>query len=149
MSQRDTHLADTAATWASDLGLTPPTRDQIFARLDALGLAAADRLDFHTHLAGERHDPALRGVLSGLAFDNGRLGDIARALARGLAAVPRSMLPTAAFSGRTRVMASGNALRRSQLLRTMAEAEFGLPLQLIDHHEEAATGAALVALGIR
>jgi hypothetical protein len=42
-------------------------------------------------------------------------------------------------------MASGNALRRSALLRTMAEAELGLPLVLREPCEEAAIGAALVA----
>jgi sugar (pentulose or hexulose) kinase len=139
-------LADTAAGWATDLGLAPPPRDAVLARLDQLGLAADDRLDFRTHLAGERHDPALRGILGGLAFDNGRLGEVARALARGLAAVPRAMLPAAAYLGRTRVMASGNALRRSRLLLRMAEAEFALPVVLVECREEAATGAALVAL---
>jgi sedoheptulokinase len=138
-------LADTVATWVADLGLVPPPREAVLARLDDLGLAAADRLDFRTHLAGERHDPGLRGALLGLAFDNGRLGEVARALARGLAAVPRAMLPPAACAGRTRVMASGNALRRSRLLRAMAEAELGLPVVLVDCREEAATGAALVA----
>lgn len=138
-------LADTAASWATDLGLTPPSRDAILARLDELGFAAADRLDFRPHLAGERHDPTLTGTLHGLAFANGRLGEVARALARGLAAVPRGMLPASALAGRTRVVASGNALRRSRLLHAMAEAEFALPVILGDGREEAATGAARVA----
>lgn len=138
-------LADTACSWAADLGLAPPPREAVLARLDELGLAAADRLDFRSHLAGERHDQSLRGTLRGLAFDNGRLGEVARALARGLAAVPRGMLPPAALAGRTRVMASGNALRRSRLLFAMAEAELGQPLVLVECREEAATGAALVA----
>jgi sedoheptulokinase len=138
-------LADTAMGWATDLGLAPPSREAVLARLDELGMAAADVLDFTPQLAGERHDPAATGVLRGLAFTNGRLGEVARALARGLARVPRDMLPRAAFAGRTRVMASGNALRRSRLLKTMAEAEFALPVVVTDCTEEAATGAALVA----
>ena len=138
-------LADTAMSWATDLGLAPPSRDVVLAKLDELGLAAADRLDFTPQLAGERHDPTLTGVLRGLAFANGRLGEVARALARGLASVPKSMLPRAAFAGRTRVIASGNALRRSRLLKAMAEAEFALPVVLTDCTEEAATGAARVA----
>ena len=84
-------------------------------------------------------------MIRGLTLDNGRLGEIARALARGISANARNMLPAAAISGRTRVVASGNALRRSTLLRTMAEAELGLPLIISERAEEAATGAALVA----
>ena len=141
-------LADTAASWISDLGLTPPGRDALLAQLDRLGLAAADRVGFAAHLAGERHDPTLTGMIRGLTLDSGRLGEIARALARGISANARDMLPTAAVSGRTRVVASGNALRRSMLLRTMAEAELGLPLIISERVEEAATGAALVASGL-
>lgn len=140
-------LADTAASWAKDLGLTPPGRDEMLAHLDRLGLAAADRIGFAPHLAGERHDPTLNGMIRGLALDNGRLGEVARALARGIAANARDLLPADALNGRTRVVASGNALRRSVLLRTMAEAELGLPLIISERAEEAATGAALVASG--
>jgi sugar (pentulose or hexulose) kinase len=141
-------LADTAASWARSLGCEAPARDVVLSRLDELGLAAADRLDFASHLAGERHAPDLRATLSGLALDAGSLGEVARAVARGIVASARDMLPAGAWAGRTRVVASGNALRRSHLLRAMAEAELRLPLVLVDRAEEAATGAALVALGM-
>ena len=138
-------LAERAISWIEDLGLPAPTLDEALGRLDRLGLAADDRLVMRPHLAGERHDPRLTGSLSGLTLDNGRIGEIARALARGIAATAREMLPAAAWHGRIRLMASGNALRRSALLRTMAEAELGLPLVLREPCEEAAIGAALVA----
>ncbi len=141
-------LADTAASWAADLGLQAPGREQLLATLDALGLAAADRLEFSPHLAGERHDPALSGSISALTLHNGRLGEVARALARGIAATARDLLPAGALVGRQRVVASGNALRRSALLRAMAEDELGLPLVLTAPCEEAATGAALVAAAL-
>lgn len=139
-------LADTAAGWVRDLGLEPPPRDVLFARLDELGRVAADNLTIRSHLAGERFAPGLTGSIAGLTLERGRLGEVARALARGIAVTARDMLPRAAFAGRTQVVASGNALRRSRLLRAMAEAEFGLPLVLVTCSEEAATGAALVAL---
>ncbi len=141
-------LADAAAGWCIDLGFAAPPRDELFAHLDRLGLAASDRLEFAPHLAGERHDVALTGALRGLTLANGRLGEVARALARGLAANARDLLPAAARAGRTQVVASGNALRRSALLRAMAEAEFGMPLVLSVCVEEAASGAALVAGGL-
>ena len=138
-------LADTAASWCADLGLQPPGRDQLLATLDRLGLSAADRLSCHPHFAGERHDPALTASFGGFTLPHGRLGEVARAVARGIAANARDLLPVAARAGRLRVVASGNALRRSALLRAMAEEELGLPLLLRSPREEAATGAALVA----
>jgi sedoheptulokinase len=138
-------LAETARSWSADLGGAAPAIEQVYARLDALGAAAGDVLTFSPHLAGERHAPGLGGVLAGLRLDGGSLGQVARALARGIAANARDLLPAAARSGRTRVRASGNALRRSLLLREMASAELGLPVILGTRMEEAATGAALVA----
>lgn len=140
-------LAETATSWITDLGHPAPPLDVMYARLDELGLAADDALTFAPHLLGERHDGALTGVFAGLRLGNGSLGQIARAVARGISANARDLLPAAVRQGRTRVIASGNALRRSTLLRTMAERELGIPLVLSDRSEEAATGAALVAAG--
>jgi sedoheptulokinase len=138
-------LAETAGSWLHDLGQAVPAPDALYARLDALGLEADDALTFAPHLLGERHDGSLTGVLAGLRLGNGTLGQIARALARGIGANARDLLPAAVRQGRTRVVASGNALRRSTLLRTMAERELAMPLVLSERSEEAATGAALVA----
>ncbi len=140
-------LAETATSWITDLGQSAPTLDVMYARLDELGLVADDALTFAPHLLGERHDGTLTGALAGLRLSNGSLGQIARAVARGISANARDLLPMAVRQGRTRVVASGNALRRSTLLRTMAERELEIPLVLSDRSEEAATGAALVAVG--
>lgn len=138
-------LAETATSWIADLGRPAPPLDVMYTRLDELGLVADDALTFAPHLLGERHDHTLTGALVGLRLGNGSLGQIARAIARGISANARDLLPASVRQGRTRVVASGNALRRSTLLRTMAERELGVPLVLSDRSEEAATGAALVA----
>jgi sedoheptulokinase len=140
-------LAVTVAQWITDAGLRAPPMDEIYARLDALGMAADDALHFAPHLLGERHDPFLTGTITGLRLDTGSLGQLARAVARGVIANARELLPDSVRRGRRRVVASGNALRRSRLLRAMAEQELGVPLVLGERIEEAATGAALVALG--
>lgn len=142
-------LAETAASWVADLGHPAPPLDVMYARLDELGLAADDALTFAPHLLGERHDGTLTGALAGLRLDNGSLGQIARAVARGISANARDLLPATVRQGRTHVVASGNALRRSTLLHTMAERELGLPLVLSERNEEAATGAALIAQAAR
>lgn len=138
-------LAETATSWITDLGHPTPPIEVMYARLDELGLAADDALTFAPHLLGERHDGTLTGTLAGLRLNNGSLGQIARAVARGISANARDLLPAGVRQGRTRVVASGNALRRSTLLRTMAERELGLSLVLSERSEEAATGAALTA----
>ncbi len=141
-------LAERTRDWTRDMGFQPPPIEEAFAKLDALGLAASGALVFHPHLDGERHNPALAASLTGLRLNNGSLGEIARAVAHAIPANARAMLPPGLFQGRLRAIASGNALRRSALLRREAEAALGLPLLLSDLREEAATGAALVAAAL-
>lgn len=138
-------LAESVNQTLSDLGLAPLPLPEVYRKLDELGAGASGVLRFEPHLSGERFDPTLTGSLHGLRLENGRLGEIAQAVAHGIPANARSMLPEAVFHGRERVVASGNALRRSALLRTEAERALGLPILLSDLEEEAATGAALVA----
>jgi sedoheptulokinase len=140
-------LAETAATWISDLGRPAPPLDVMYARLDELGLAADDALTFAPHLLGERHDGALTGTLTGLRLGNGSLGQIARAVARGISNNALNLMPVAALAGKTRVVASGNALRRSTLLRVMTENVLGMPVLVSERSEEAACGAAMTASG--
>ena len=142
-------LAETVTEWMTDLGQSAIALEVMYARLDELGLLADDALSFAPHLLGERHDRSLTGALTGLRLGNGSLGRIARAVARSITANARNLMPVAIRQNRTRVIASGNALRHSELLRTMAEHELGLPLRLSDRSEEAATGAALVAASAR
>ncbi|MCK5843470.1 MAG: hypothetical protein KAG97_02105, partial [Victivallales bacterium] len=57
----------------------------------------------------------------------------------------KNRLPDALLTGRTRVVASGNALRRNALLFGVAEEIFEQPVELRDSQEEAACGAAILA----
>jgi sedoheptulokinase len=141
-------LADSATTWALDLGLTPPPRDALFARLNELGLAADHTLPVSPRFAGERFAPAERGTIGGLPAMGLHLGPLARGLAQGIVANLRDMLPPAVRAGRTHLVGSGNALRRNPLLQHVAAAEFGLPLYLPSASEEAASGAAALAAAL-
>lgn len=138
-------LKDAVADMQADMGLPPDSEDAIYARLDELGMAAEEALDVRPHFRGERHDPTLRGSISGLTGGNFRLGPLARGVAAGIVANLRDMLPAELLDGRRRIVASGNALRRSPLLRRMAEEVLGMPLVLAAGQEEAAAGAAVLA----
>jgi sugar (pentulose or hexulose) kinase len=97
--------------------------------------------------SGERHDTTLRGTIIGIDHSNmNQLGVFVLSLVRGIVRSLVDMLPAGSLAGRRRVVASGNAIRHSQLFRRVIEAEFGLPLVILSEHiEEAAVGAAKLA----
>ena len=139
-------LADSAASWSRALGLPELPPDAVFAALNRLGLEAGPGPEVRPHFLGERHDPGLRGSIHGIDLGNFTLGGLARGLAEGICSTLRDMLPPQAREGRVRVRASGNALRRNPLLLSSAERAFGVPVILGEAREEAAVGAALMAL---
>jgi len=141
-------LAETAIEWMRELGCEPPPTEQMYERLNTLGLEAETPLEMDPTLAGERHDPHRRGCLRGIGTEPMRLGQVARAVARGIVENLRGMLPAELFTGRRRVMASGNALRRNPVLRAAAAEVLGLPVVLSPYAEEAACGVALNAAGL-
>jgi sedoheptulokinase len=138
-------LAETVERWCRDAGAKPPSRERIYGRMNALGLAASDALTMAPHFLGERYDASLRASISNINLANFGLGDVARALARGLVENMKSMLPKKALVARVAVVGSGNALRLNPLLQEMTKHVFGLPLRLAEGKEEAARGAALIA----
>jgi sedoheptulokinase len=140
-------LADTAAAWFESLGAAPPPRDEVFARLNELGLRTQNQYVVSPHFLGERHAPEMRGAVVGLEGPALDLGKLARGLAWGIVGALHEMLPAPALEGRTRVVGSGNALRMNELLRRAAEDVFGLPLAMTEGSEEAARGAALLSRG--
>lgn len=142
-------LARTVASWMNDLGLPAMTEDALYARLNTLGLAAVDGPLVSPHFLGERHAPSLRGSIAQLGPDALLLGQIARGLARGMVTNLRDMLCPRALENRSRVIGSGNALRRNPLLQRMVKEVFRLPLVMPDVHEEAALGAALNAAQLK
>jgi sugar (pentulose or hexulose) kinase len=138
-------LVDSVNGMLEELGLPPMDRDKLFARINELGLSAAERLPVIPSFLGERHDAELRGSIGGLGVRNFGLGPLAAGLAYGILRNLRDMLPDEALQGRKRLVGSGNALRRVPLLRQAAEGVFDLPLVLITSLEEASAGAALLA----
>jgi len=138
-------LVDTAGRWMEDLGLAPPSRDELFARLNELAQRAPGTLNVRPTFLGERHAPSRRGRINGIDLESFSLGNLARSLGRGLAANLKTMLPPEVLAGRVRIVGSGNGLRRNPMLRKCVEEVFGIPVDLTSGREEAAVGAALNA----
>jgi sedoheptulokinase len=138
-------LGDAVRGWLVDLGIKPPPREALLARLNELGLSAEQALEVRPSFLGERHDPHSRGTIGGIGLHSFQMGPLARGLAEGIMTQLKQMLPPWAMIGRERVVGSGNALHRNPLLQQAAETVFALPLTLGEQGEEAAVGAALHA----
>ena len=145
-------LVELLRGWLGALGVDR-SRDALYPALDALGLEALEApgaegdevLRVQPTFAGERHAPGLRGEITGITADNMGLGQLCAALARGVVENLRDMVPEDVLRGKSRVVASGNAIRRSRLFQNVIQRVFRLPLEVCEHAEEAAVGASFIA----
>ena len=129
---------------------TDPTEEMYHLMSDAAATveAGADGLRCEPTFSGTRLDPTVRGSITGLSARNFTSGHLARAVLEGMG---RSLYGGFEAIGRiakcspTTLVAAGNGLRKNRLLAEIVSKEFGLPVTLTQHQEEAAFGAAIVA----
>ena len=139
-------LAAAVDSWCREIGVEPPDEGTLYERLIQAGLATeGGGLGVVPRFLGERHAPDERGRIQGIGKENFTVGNVARALVDGILHNLRNMLGPECLAGRSLVVGSGNAIRRSALMQARIEGVFGLPLHLTSTTEEAATGAALLA----
>ena len=120
---------------------------QAEAFVEAFGWDAAWRI--RTTFSGTRDDPAARGSIAGIGEDNFRPGAMTAGMIAGILGELYEEYGTMrALTGRkaTALVGSGNGFRRNPLMRALAEKLFELPLRVPVWQEEAACGAALVAM---
>jgi sugar (pentulose or hexulose) kinase len=134
----------------SDL-LGVPAGAPLYPAMNALAAGAprgAGGLRCEPFFAGTRDRPELRASWAGVSADNFTPACLTRALLEGMARSFRTgyeAIARVAPVAPVRVVGSGNGLRESQVLAQAVADEFGLPLALPRHREEAAYGAALLA----
>lgn len=123
----------------------------VYERLNTLAAAAppgADGLRCDPVFAGSRAEPGARAKWHGMSDTNFTPGHMARALLEGLAdrfhGLYEEML-RAGVSRRERLVGAGNGVRHNILLREILGSRFSMPVNVANHTEEAATGAALCA----
>ncbi|MDO5582305.1 MAG: FGGY family carbohydrate kinase [Planctomycetia bacterium] len=98
-----------------------------------------------TFFCGTRKDPRKRGAIKNIALDNFLPEDLIFAFLQGMIDELYGFyqkVPKELRKGRRQIACSGNTLRKNELLRSILEKTFGLPLRLSDCEEEAAFGAA-------
>lgn len=110
--------------------------------------AGCDGLRCQPLFTGTRAQPELRASWTGMSPENFTPAHMTRALLEGIAGILHDdflRIRHAVGKSYRRLIGSGNALRKNQVLRRVIAERFALPLDLLPHEEEAALGAARVA----
>lgn len=137
-------------SWSKDLGLSDnlPSTEEIYQRvLDCADKKNSTSLNIVPTLWGERHIPDQRGQVSNITSDNSSLGDVGLALCRGIVENIQEMMSREflCLHGVQRIVGTGSALMRNQVLQKQVEQVFGLPL-VLSENADASTGAALAVI---
>lgn len=96
-----------------------------------------------TRFSGTRENPSLRGSVSGISTDNFTPGHLIYGVLHGMTDELFNMYKACGASAHTRVVGSGNGLRKNSALQKIVSETFGMELLIPAHREEAAFGAAL------
>ncbi|KAM4726492.1 sedoheptulokinase [Anableps anableps] len=138
-------FVETLAAWMKELG-AELSDSCMYEKLigSALNQENSDLMVSPTIL-GERHDPLCLGRVTNISASNLSLGHVFRALCRGVVSNITSMMPLEHLqrAGVRRIVGSGSALARNEVLRQEVERAF--PLQVVyGQNADSAVGVAMV-----
>ncbi|XP_072230600.1 sedoheptulokinase isoform X2 [Leuresthes tenuis] len=138
-------FVETLTTWMRELGveLSESCLYEMLIRC-ALNQETSD-LRVSPTLLGERHSPLCLGQVTNISTSNLSLGHVIRALCRGVVTNITSMMPADSLrqAGVSRIVGSGSALARNEVLRQEVEKAF--PLQVVyGQNADSAVGVAMV-----
>ncbi|XP_018100820.1 uncharacterized protein LOC734825 isoform X2 [Xenopus laevis] len=130
--------------WIAELGLDIPV-STLYTRVITAGLSQHEtHLTIHPTLFGERHIPDMLASVSNITAAGLSLGHVTRALCQGIVQNLHSMLPSSRLqqSGVKRLIGSGSALSRNEVLRQEVEKIF--PFSIVYGKDtDSALGAAM------
>ncbi|EOA98691.1 Sedoheptulokinase, partial [Anas platyrhynchos] len=138
-------FVDMVSQWMEELGLQVQD-SAIYAKIIKAALAQDDsKLSIRPTIFGERHVPEQLGSVTSIAVSELSLGHVTRALCRGVVENLCSMLPVQRLmeTGVSRILGSGSALARNEVLRQEVERIFPFPV-VYGKDVDAAVGAAMV-----
>eukprot|EP00062_Callorhinchus_milii_P011678 gi/632957876/ref/XP_007894724.1/ PREDICTED: sedoheptulokinase [Callorhinchus milii] len=139
----------TVTQWMQELGVDAPAEPIIYSHLiDAARDLPHTDLTIQPTLLGERHLPGQLASVLNISPTNLSLAHLTRALCRGVVENIHSMLPCRQLveAGVRRILGSGSALLRNEVLRQEVEKAFPLPIQY-EQETDSAFGAALAMMG--
>ncbi|XP_051256477.1 sedoheptulokinase isoform X1 [Dicentrarchus labrax] len=101
-------------------------------------------------ILGERHNPLCLGQVTNISTTNLSLGHLTRALCRGVLDNITSMMPAERLqqAGVSRIVASGSAIARNEVLRQEVEKAFLQPV-VYGQNADSAVGVAMVLCDLR
>ena len=106
----------------------------------------AGRLKVNTAFSGTREKPQKRGSIKNIGTDNFTPEALTEGVLAGMTAELYKMyikIEKGLHLSRTKIIASGNGIRKNHYLQEMMSERFGMSLQMAEHEEEAACGAAI------
>jgi sedoheptulokinase len=140
----------TVRAWLASFGIER-TSDDVYDVINRLAAALPENNDglcCEPFFRGNRRAPLCRGTFTGVATDNFTLGHVARAVNVGIAAVLHDVWVRGVAHRPPdvrRIIGCGNGLQQNRLLAEALEDHFGLPIDVPEHAQAAAYGAALLA----
>ncbi|NWU97823.1 SHPK Sedoheptulokinase, partial [Upupa epops] len=138
-------FVDMVAQWTEELGLEIQ-ESTIYTKIIKAALAQSDiKLSVHPTIFGERHVPEQLASVTNITVSDLSLGHVTRALCRGIVENLCAMLPVQCLveTGVRRILGSGSALARNEVLRQEVERIFPFPV-VYGKDVDAAVGAAMV-----
>ena len=142
-------IGETLQKILSDLDMPVPPLPELLDRIDQLGLNTLaeknNSLQMDPSFLGERGEKKRLGTISGISLENFTIGNLAAADAEGILNNLLDSFPQEILRTRTRLLGSGNGIRRIQCIQKLIKQKFQQEFELLDTEEEAACGAAVLA----
>ncbi|XP_037322690.2 sedoheptulokinase [Pungitius pungitius] len=132
-------------SWMKELG-AEMSDSGLYEKLIDCGLnAGTSDLRVSPTILGERHNPLCLGQVANISPANLSLGHLTRALCRGVLDNLTSMMPAERLkqAGVSRIVGSGSAIARNEVLRQEVEKAFTQPV-VYGQNADSAVGAAMV-----
>ncbi|XP_053187000.1 sedoheptulokinase [Scomber japonicus] len=134
--------------WMKELGVTGAELNDSCLYEKLIGCALNQEtsdLRMSPTILGERHSPLCLGQLTNISASNLSLGHVTRALCRGVLDNIISMMPAERLqqAGVSRIVGSGSALARNEVLRQEVERVFPQPV-VYGQNADSAVGVAMV-----
>lgn len=121
-------------------------KDDVYKNMDKIAELNPDThtLTVDTRFCGTRKNPDIKGAVTGITESNFNPAELTRGFLYGMANELYSLFEGFGING-SMLVCSGNAVRKSSVLRYYLEELFGMRLHVPAHTEEASFGAAVFA----
>lgn len=135
--------------YAAAAGAPDVPQYEIMKKLLEMQAGKDDAWQIRTTFAGTRSNPEASGSITGIRTDNFHPAAMIRGVLYGMADELfelYKLIETGTGSRKTKLIASGNAVRKNSIFQQILAERFHMPLTIGQNEEEAAYGASLCAL---